>query len=599
MKKSKKILALVMALVMIATAIPMMTASADAGGYGDAVEENKHKHVYVIQSEVEGSCTEPAKTTFKCECGDVKVMETGEPAHIPADSKSYKEKNEKVHTNYCKVCKELYEEAHVEEDWVLVVDECIEPTCAKAGKNVYKCKDCGFKKTEVLEPTVHTPSGIVVKDDNKHSFTCSFCEKLIDEKHVWDEGTPDGTIKCGDEGKVVYKCLVAGCGATKEEKVPASCFYYDKEDIANGNAPKATKFDEKEHTFECKYCSKDKAEAHEFVVTYGYIYGKAKYYDNADIFEFFAEGEEAMPVAEEPTVAPTEKPTEKPSEASSCTHKNTDTKETPATCVKDGVKVTYCKDCKEELSTDVIPATGHNLGPWETQYEATCGNYGYKVQECSNCDYFNYEYIEPTGNHSEEWVFTIVPTVDKDGKQVCYCKKCDSIIGERTVKLSVPTCKEEGRIHVTCKYCNYEADEVVDTVNHNFDKDTKWEYYTISQHKAKCDECGAVVKADHTWSDWEVTLKPTTEKKGEKVRVCTGCGYKDVKEMDVLTVSLGDINGDGKITAVDARIILQNVAGLTTLDNKQKEAADVNGDGNISAVDARIILQVVAGLREI
>lgn len=598
MKKSKKILALIMALVMILTAVPMMTASADAAG-GDAKDENKHKHVYVIQSEVEGSCTEPAKTTFKCECGDVKVMETGEPAHIPADVKSYKEKDEKVHTNYCKVCKELYEEAHVEEDWVLVVDECIKPTCAKAGKNVYKCKDCGFKKTEVLEPTVHTPSGLVVKSDDKHSFTCKDCKTLIDEKHVWDEGTPDGTIKCGDEGKVVYKCLVAGCGATKEEKVPASCFYYDKEDIANGNAPKATKFDEKEHTFECKYCSKDKAEAHEFVVTYGYVYGKAEYYDNASIFEFFAEGEEAVPVAEEPTEAPSEALSEKPSEAPTCDHKNKDTKTTEATCVKDGVKVTYCKDCKEELSTVVIPATGHKLKTDVIKY-ATCGEPGSKRTYCTNanCDYNKVEAIKPTNDHNGIWKFETYPTTEKDGKQVLVCTECNSRIAERTVKLSVPTCKEEGRIHVTCKYCNYVADEIVDTVDHKIDKDTKWEYYTISQHKTKC-ECGAVVKADHTWSDWEVTLKPTTEKKGEKVRVCTGCGYKDVKEIDVLTVSLGDINGDGKITAVDARIILQNVAGLTTLDNKQKEAADVNMDGNITAVDARIILQVVAGLREI
>jgi hypothetical protein len=101
MKKSNKIVAVLLALVMIITAVPMMTASADVGGYGDAVkDENKHKHVYVIQSEKEGSCTEPAKTTFKCECGDVKVMETGEPAHIPA-ANGYKPKDAKVHTNYC------------------------------------------------------------------------------------------------------------------------------------------------------------------------------------------------------------------------------------------------------------------------------------------------------------------------------------------------------------------------------------------------------------------------------------------------------------------------------------------------------------------
>ena len=58
----------------------------------------------------------------------------------------------------------------------------------------------------------------------------------------------------------------------------------------------------------------------------------------------------------------------------------------------------------------------------------------------------------------------------------------------------------------------------------------------------------------------------------------------------------GDVNNDGNITAVDARKILQVVAGLETAENT--DVYDINGDGNISAVDARLILQFVAGLIE-
>ncbi len=57
----------------------------------------------------------------------------------------------------------------------------------------------------------------------------------------------------------------------------------------------------------------------------------------------------------------------------------------------------------------------------------------------------------------------------------------------------------------------------------------------------------------------------------------------------------GDVNGDGKASAVDARLILQYVAGL----GKHPEdvtAYDVNLDGKITGVDARIVLQVVAGI---
>ena len=44
-------------------------------------------------------------------------------------------------------------------------------------------------------------------------------------------------------------------------------------------------------------------------------------------------------------------------------------------------------------------------------------------------------------------------------------------------------------------------------------------------------------------------------------------------------------------------MILQNVAGLKTLSNKQMALADVNKDGKIAATDARYILQIVAGLK--
>lgn len=59
---------------------------------------------------------------------------------------------------------------------------------------------------------------------------------------------------------------------------------------------------------------------------------------------------------------------------------------------------------------------------------------------------------------------------------------------------------------------------------------------------------------------------------------------------------VGDVNGDGNITAIDARIILQYVAGIIKEDKLNTACADVNGDGNITAVDARVILQYVAGL---
>lgn len=59
----------------------------------------------------------------------------------------------------------------------------------------------------------------------------------------------------------------------------------------------------------------------------------------------------------------------------------------------------------------------------------------------------------------------------------------------------------------------------------------------------------------------------------------------------------GDVNGDGRVNAVDARFVLQASSGARTLTAEQRACADLNGDGRINAVDARWILQIASGAR--
>ena len=72
---------------------------------------------------------------------------------------------------------------------------------------------------------------------------------------------------------------------------------------------------------------------------------------------------------------------------------------------------------------------------------------------------------------------------------------------------------------------------------------------------------------------------------------------KYVVTTESLGVTPGDLNGDEKINAVDARWVLQAASGARTFDATQTAAADVNGDGKVNAVDARWILQVASGAR--
>ncbi len=62
-------------------------------------------------------------------------------------------------------------------------------------------------------------------------------------------------------------------------------------------------------------------------------------------------------------------------------------------------------------------------------------------------------------------------------------------------------------------------------------------------------------------------------------------------------LSFGDVNGDGKVTAVDARWVLQAASGTREFSEAQQILANVNGDQKITAVDARWILQAASGSR--
>ena len=61
-------------------------------------------------------------------------------------------------------------------------------------------------------------------------------------------------------------------------------------------------------------------------------------------------------------------------------------------------------------------------------------------------------------------------------------------------------------------------------------------------------------------------------------------------------LQLGDVSGDGYVTAYDASLVLQHAVGLTTLLPEQQQAADVTGDNTVSALDAALILQYTVGL---
>lgn len=60
----------------------------------------------------------------------------------------------------------------------------------------------------------------------------------------------------------------------------------------------------------------------------------------------------------------------------------------------------------------------------------------------------------------------------------------------------------------------------------------------------------------------------------------------------------GDVTGDGKRSVVDAKWMLQILAGSKSLSDVNSASLDVNGDGKLSVVDAKWVLQILAGIRD-
>ena len=89
----------------------------------------------------------------------------------------------------------------------------------------------------------------------------------------------------------------------------------------------------------------------------------------------------------------------------------------------------------------------------------------------------------------------------------------------------------------------------------------------------------------------------------ERKRRLTAAGYDYTKVqarvteiMNELKLLIGDVDGDGKVTATDARLVLRAAVGLELLTGDAFKKADMDKDGKITAADARLILRKAIGL---
>ena len=217
-----------------------------------------------------------------------------------------------------------------------------------------------------------------------------------------------------------------------------------------------------------------------------------------------------------------------------------------ATCVKSGLTRYTCtvEDCgaTEERET---PATGvHAFGDWANVLQPVCGVPGADIRMCIGCGKIEVRTLPATGEHSfSAWTVT-----------------------------KAPTCRDKGLETHTCAVCGEIEDrETAPT--------------------------GA-----HTFGDWTVTKAATATEEGEETRTCSVCGKTEtraipkVEKPAVTAETIGDVDGDGSVTASDARLALRAAVGLETFDKETADIADADRDKKITASDARLILRAAVGL---
>ena len=108
----------------------------------------------------------------------------------------------------------------------------------------------------------------------------------------------------------------------------------------------------------------------------------------------------------------------------------------------------------------------------------------------------------------------------------------------------------------------------------------------------------------HTWDKGKVVDDGTVSGVKKTDYTCTVCGAIHIEETTVAKQgpAPGDVNGDGEVTAADARLALRASVGLEKEIRKGTDAftaSDVNRDGVIGADDARLILRASVRLENL
>lgn len=250
-------------------------------------------------------------------------------------------------------------------------------------------------------------------------------------------------------------------------------------------------------------------------------------------------------------------------------HKYNSTVTKQATCTEKGRRTFVCEVCRHSY-TEAIGLIQHSYE--KKTVASTCLNKGFVQEKCKSCNAVkSYSEIPAKGHSWGEWTKNTSANTE-----VRECKTC----GEkqsRNTQTSVVTSKIEIKENASLKNASESIVMVTEgmTVGALLGNVTDGAkvVYKNSQQANPSDFIQSSMRIVMTDSNGNITAS-----KGIAV--------------------FGDIDGDGKVTATDARTALRASVGLENLSEVQKTAADTDFSKTVAAADARTILRLSVKLGE-
>ena len=235
-------------------------------------------------------------------------------------------------------------------------------------------------------------------------------------------------------------------------------------------------------------------------------------------------------------------------------------------------------ECMANTELNVDPSTNKVIGPvFEKAGIDTSDIYAY-------CVYFEQSDFTNNNGSGDLAVLTFALPEDAEGEYTVSVLLWDAIDSEMN-DVSFETVS--GIITVSDD-CSHERAEWVVTAEPNCT-------YT-GTNSFICPDCGKTLKTDtlptngqHKYSELVVDRDATETEPGQMSRHCIYCD--DQIDITVIppTVLLGDVDGNGDVTAADALLLKKYLAGAVTADEINLRSADYNSDGAVNAIDLMLL----------